>query len=227
MNQKQEEQHEGGVTVKRRRLYTILVAACALILVGAIVLTVLLTVGGGGSMNEPVGEQPGNTQTPQEDTDKDPDEQPGDDDDDEPTATEIVFSLPVADASVTTSYEFWHNTTLDRYSLHTGIDFSAEAGTSVTAAYGGTVESITETLLEGGRIVIDHGNGLKTVYASVDVDGSLHVGDAIAKGDVIGTVSAAADAMGNEYDLGSHLHFEVHKDGAAIDPDVYLDIDEK
>ena len=224
MIKKQEEHAEGTVTVKHRRLYTVLVTACALVLAGAVVLTVLLTVGG-NDVEPPVSENPGNVETPAGDDDadiEDPDDQPS-----TPGSTEVVLNLPVAEASVSASYEFWHNTTLDRYSLHTGIDFSAEAGTEVTASYGGTVESITQTLLEGGKIVIDHGDGLKTVYASIDVDENLRVGDAVAKDDVIGTVSAASDAMGNEYDQGSHLHFEVHKDGKAIDPDEYLDLDEK
>ena len=107
------------------------------------------------------------------------------------------------------------------------IDFKADAGTSVGAAYAGTVESITDTLLEGGKVVIDHGNGLKSEYASIDVVAGLQVGDSVAQGEVIGTVSAAADVMGNEYNEGAHLHFEVTQDGKSIDPSSYLDLDEK
>ena len=74
---------------------------------------------------------------------------------------EPVFSMPVQNAELGTTFTFWHNQTLNRYNLHTGIDFKAEAGTSVTAAYAGTVESITDTILEGGKVVLDHGNGLR------------------------------------------------------------------
>ena len=97
----------------------------------------------------------------------------------------------------------------------------------MTAAYGGRVERIPDTLLEGGKVVIDHGNGLKSEYASIDVADSLRVGGSIERGDLIGTVSAAADAMGNEYNEGEHLHFAVTLDGESIDPVAYLDLDEK
>ena len=135
--------------------------------------------------------------------------------------------MPVSDATVGTAYTFWYNSTLNRYNLHTGVDFKADAGTSVTAAYAGTVESITDTLLEGGKVIIDHGNGLKTEYASIDVAPGLSAGDKVAQGDVIGSVSAAADVMGNEYNEGAHLHFEVTQNGESIDPVTYLDLSEK
>ena len=140
---------------------------------------------------------------------------------------EVVFSLPVSGATVGTTYTFWYNSTLNRYNLHQGIDFKADAGTTVTAAYAGTVESISDTLLEGGKVVISHGDGLTTEYASIDVDSSLKVGDKVEQGDLLGTVSAAADAMGNEYNEGAHLHFGVFENGESIDPTAYLEIDEK
>ena len=55
----------------------------------------------------------------------------------------------------------------------------------------------------------------------------VRVGDTVGQGETIGTVSAAADAMGNEYNEGAHLHFEVLEDGEQIDPAAYLDYDEK
>lgn len=224
MKKKQEERAEEVVTVKRKRMYAVLVAACALILAAAVVLTIAFTVGGNDPINDPVIETPDDGNNGEE-----PEEPSGgdDDEDDEPTAGETVLSLPVANVSVGTSYEFWYNSTLNRYSLHTGVDFSAAAGTSVTAAAAGTIESITDNILEGGKIVIDHGDGLKTVYASIEVNAQLREGDTVAKGDALGTVSAEVDTMGNEYNEGAHLHFEVTQDGESIDPVTYLDLSDK
>ncbi len=217
-------QGETPVKVKRRSLYYILLSACALVVAAAITLTVVF-------FPQPGDSQLDNNDPPIENPDDNDDDKDGDDDDDEdpgePGGTEIVFSLPVSGATVSTGYTFWYNSTLNRYNLHTGVDFKAEAGTSVTAAYAGTVESVTQTLLEGGKVVIDHGNGLKTEYASIDVSESLRAGDKVEQGDVLGTVSAAADAMGNEYNEGAHLHFEVVEDGESIDPVAYLDLSEK
>lgn len=216
-------QGETPVKVKRRSLYYILLSACALVVAAAITLTVVFFPQPGDSQldnNDPPIENP-------DDNDDDKDDDDDDEDPGEPGGTEIVFSLPVSGATVSTGYTFWYNSTLNRYNLHTGVDFKAEAGTSVTAAYAGTVESVTQTLLEGGKVVIDHGNGLKTEYASIDVSESLRAGDKVEQGDVLGTVSAAADAMGNEYNEGAHLHFEVVENGESIDPVAYLDLSEK
>lgn len=223
MNDMKEERNEEEtpVKVRRKNLYYILLSACALVLAAAIVLIVVFATRG----SEPSLEDPGTVEEP-DDPGKEEPEDP-DDGPDEPGSTEVIFSMPVSGATLGTAYTFWYNSTLNRYNLHTGVDFKADAGTQVTAAYAGTVESITDTLLEGGKVVIDHGNGLKTEYASIDVSASLREGDTVERGDAIGTVSAAADAMGNEYNEGAHLHFEVTQDGESIDPVTYLDLSEK
>lgn len=209
-----------GEKAKRKhgRLYYITVAACALVLIAAIVLMAVFL--SPAATSETL-EEPDETEEP-ETPDDGEEEEP-----DEDVDTEVVFSLPVANATVAQTYSFWYNSTLNRYCLHTGLDFAAEAGTEVTAAYAGTVESITEDILEGGKVVLSHGNGLYTVYASIDAASGLRVGDTVGQGETIGTVSAAADAMGNEYNEGAHLHFEVLEDGEQIDPAAYLDYDEK
>lgn len=209
-----------GEKAKRRhgRLYYITVAACALVLIAAIVLMAVFL--SPAATSETL-EEPDETEEPETPDDGEKEEP------DEDVDTEVVFSLPVANATVAQTYSFWYNSTLNRYCLHTGLDFAAEAGTEVTAAYAGTVESITEDILEGGKVVLFHGDGLYTVYASIDAASGLRVGDTVGQGETIGTVSAAADAMGNEYNEGAHLHFEVLEDGEQIDPAAYLDYDEK
>lgn len=209
-----------GEKAKRRhgRLYYITVAACALVLIAAIVLMAVFL--SPAATSETL-EEPDETEEPETPDDGEKEEP------DEDVDTEVVFSLPVANATVAQTYSFWYNSTLNRYCLHTGLDFAAEAGTEVTAAYAGTVESITEDILEGGKVVLSHGDGLYTVYASIDAASGLRVGDTVGQGETIGTVSAAADAMGNEYNEGAHLHFEVLEDGEQIDPAAYLDYDEK
>ena len=223
MNDMKEERNEEEtpVKVRRKNLYYILLSACALVLAAAIVLIVVFATRG----SEPSLEDPGTVEEPDDPGNEEPEDP--DDGPDEPGSTEVIFSMPVSGATLGTAYTFWYNSTLNRYNLHTGIDFKADAGTQVTAAHAGTVESITDTLLEGGKVVIDHGNGLKTEYASIDVSASLREGDTVERGDAIGTVSAAADAMGNEYNEGAHLHFEVTQSGESIDPVTYLDLSEK
>ena len=213
---------------KSKKLYYIILAACALVLAAAIAFTVIMvTQDSPVSIEDPDKDQDGdndNDDNGDNDGDEDGDK---DDDDGQQTGGEVVFSMPVDGATVSATYSFWYNSTLNRYNLHEGIDFKADAGTNVAAAYDGTVAEITDTLLDGGCIVIDHGDGLQTVYSSVDVSSDLKTGDKVSQGDIMGTLSASADVMGKEYNEGSHLHFEIRKDGKAVDPASYLDLDEK
>lgn len=133
--------------------------------------------------------------------------------------------VPVASATVLNDYGFYHNKTLNIYYEHEGLDFTAAAGTEVVAAESGVIESIyKEDILLGTEIVIDHGNGLKTVYRFVTEAEGLKVGDEVEKGEVIATI---AEANGNEYKDGAHLHFEVLQDGKNVDPALHLTLEEK
>ena len=150
---------------------------------------------------------------------------------DNPDVNEPVGTLPegmvvpVASASILNDYGFYHNKTLNIYYEHEGLDFTAAAGTEVLAAESGVVESIyKEDILLGTEIVIDHGNGLKTVYRFVTEAEGLKVGDQVEKGEVIATI---AEANGNEYKDGAHLHFEVMQDGKNVDPALHLTLEEK
>ena len=151
--------------------------------------------------------------------------------DDTPTDTEpvikpIEFIMPVESISSIGAYSetmVW-SSTLGRYSTHMAIDFFADEGTAVVAVYDGTVKSIENTLLKGTTIVIDHGNGLETVYNSLADGDSVSVGQTVSKGDIIGEVSVSNR---QESKSGAHLHFEVVENGQTIDPVKYLVIDEK
>ncbi len=142
-----------------------------------------------------------------------------------PVVSVVSFIMPVD----TTNYKEYSETmvwssTLGRFSSHTAMDFFAEEGSSVFAVYGGKVESVETTLLEGVTVVIDHGDGLKTVYNSLADAEMVEVGQTVEQGDVIGSVSITNR---QEYRDGAHLHFEVIEDGVNVNPLTYLSISEK
>lgn len=162
--------------------------------------------------------------TGESDKPTEPDKPSGGDEDEsgKPTDNKIVFSLPVANSTVIkgyTSSTVVFNKTLGVYTGHMGIDFAAEAGSVVVAVYDGTIESITTSYLQGTTITINHGNGLKTIYNSVEAAEDLAEGQNVKKGDAIATVS---DNNRQEYKDGAHLHFEVIENGKKIDPETYL-----
>ena len=148
MHMKETKKTEGAspVKVKRRTLYTILIAACALVLAAAVTLTVVFVVRGPDtSLEQPSDDDKDDDDKDDDGTDDGTDDKDDDDGSDTPGSTEVVFALPVAEATVGATYSFWYNSTLNRYGLHTGVDFKAPAGTQVTAAYGGTVEITCES----------------------------------------------------------------------------------
>lgn len=146
--------------------------------------------------------------------------------DEDPIPKTVTFIVPVSNATSISDYSdtMVFNSTLRRYSAHKAIDFYAEEGSNVYAVYDGVVESVDSTLLEGITVVIDHGDGLKTVYNSLMESDSVTVGQTVKQGDVIGSVSTSNRT---EYSAGAHLHFSVEENGKAIDPVKYLTIDEK
>ena len=201
---------------KKLLTYSLLLGACILIIAAvAVAVTLSLTLGGNDMTVDGSNDQ----------TDDGGTDNPDDGGDATDTDGDNTFLIPVSEANALNSYGFYHNTTLDKYYLHTGIDFAGEAGDEVYAALDGTVESITtDPLLMGTTITLAHENGLKTVYTFVEAADGLEVGETVEKGDVIATV---AEAMGQEYKDGAHLHFEVFLNGEAVDPETYLEISEK
>ncbi len=144
----------------------------------------------------------------------------------QPVVEIITFIMPVSEPNSIAEYSesMVFNGTLNRYSVHKAIDFYAEEGSSVYAVWGGTVESVTNDILKGVTVTVDHGNGLKTVYNSLaDVD-AVTEGQKVNKGDVIGEVSVTNR---QESGAGAHLHFETYENGEVIDPVKYLALDEK
>ena len=144
----------------------------------------------------------------------------------EPVDVPVTFIMPVKNPTSVGEYSetMVFNSTLGRFSSHMAIDFFAEEGTDVLCVYGGTVTSVDTTLLKGTTVTIDHGNGLKTVYNSLEDGEDVFIGQKVEQGDVIGYVSTSNK---QEYKEGAHLHFSVIENGEVIDPSKYLTINEK
>ncbi len=213
---------QGKSRVLNKRTYMYLALGGAAILLALIIILTSVALAGRGGGNElkvptPDGTQGEDPIKPVPDPD-DKDNKPVDGEADE-------FALPVSGANVLHTYGFYFNSTLNSYYVHTGIDYSAEAGAEVFAVQKGTVEAIHESdILVGTRIIIDHGNGVKSVYEFVEAKEGLQVGDSVNKGDCIATV---AEPTGNEYKDGAHLHFEIWKNEKAVDPSEYYLTEEK
>lgn len=95
--------------------------------------------------------------------------------------------------------------------MHTGQDFAIACGTDVFASAAGTVTESGPNSYHGNRVVVDHGNGLKTTYNHLS--GVLvKAGEAVERGGLI----AKSGSTGNS--TGCHLHFEVVVNENFVDP---------
>ncbi|MCK9858053.1 M23 family metallopeptidase [Paenibacillus sp. ATY16] len=101
--------------------------------------------------------------------------------------------------------------------LHTGIDFAVPQGTDVYAAEAGVVIVAQTWSGYGNAIIIDHGNGLWTLYGHLRNGGIMvEKGQTVKKGEKIGESGNTGNST------GPHLHFEVRKNQVAVDPAGYL-----
>lgn len=95
--------------------------------------------------------------------------------------------------------------------VHRGIDFAAPAGSQVVAVASGIVTYSKERFGYGRTVEINHGNGYVTRYGH-NQRVLVAVGDTIQKGQAIALIGSTGRST------GPHLHFEVLKEGRAVDP---------
>lgn len=98
-----------------------------------------------------------------------------------------------------------------RGSFHAGIDIACPTGTPIHAAMAGVVKKTMVSKSYGNLMILDHGNDLVTYYAHQSRFAASQ-GQRVKKGELIGYVGTTGKST------GPHLHFEVRKDGEAMDP---------
>lgn len=98
---------------------------------------------------------------------------------------------------------------------HKGQDFAASAGSPIYAAASGTVTTVAYNSARGNYLIINHGNGLSTLYQHCS---AVHVrsGQSVSTGQNIAAVGTTGIST------GPHLHFEVWVNGTPVDPRNYL-----
>lgn len=120
------------------------------------------------------------------------------------------FVRPVS-GPITSYFGLRQHPVLGVRKMHTGIDFGVPTGTTVRAAASGTVLLAEWVSGYGKTIVIDHGNGISTLYGHNSVL-LVGAGQRVKQGQAISRSGATGLAS------GPNMHFEVRKNGAPIDP---------
>lgn len=137
-----------------------------------------------------------------------------------PSKTPVVtgkYAWPTESSYTKVSSLFgWRTSPLSgRPEFHNGIDIPAAYGSAIYAADGGTVIISERHYSYGNYVVIDHGNGLTTLYAH-NTKNLVKVGDVVDKGQQIATCGSTGDSSGN------HCHFSVRVDGSPVNPLNYV-----
>ena len=112
-----------------------------------------------------------------------------------------------------------YSETLQEWITHNGVDIKANKTTVVKSAADGKVSSIKNDPRYGLTVVIDHGNGYKTVYANLLTAEFVTEGEAVKSGQTIGTVGNTATF---EILDEPHLHFELIQNDEYLDPSIYI-----
>lgn len=159
----------------------------------------------------PAKTEPSKTQPAKKDSEKN----------DKASASDQKFIMPVI-GNITFDFakdKLVYSRTLEDWRTHDGVDIAAERGTPVKAVADGVVTDIKKDPRFGYTIIIDHQNGIKTVYANLASDEMVNPNQKVKQEEIIGSVGNTAIFESAEQ---SHLHFEVLKDDKLVDPKTYL-----
>lgn len=107
-----------------------------------------------------------------------------------------------------------YSKTLEEWITHNGVDIKGEEAEPVKASEEGKIKDKKTDPRYGNTIIIEHKNGYKTIYSNLSTLDLVQINQNVKKGEIISGVGAG---YGFESDEGTHIHFEIQKDGVPID----------
>ncbi len=112
---------------------------------------------------------------------------------------------------VASGYKWRMHPILKIRKFHKGMDFKAPTGTPIYASGNGKIVLARRSATYGKVVYIDHGYGYRTIYAHMSKIKARR-GQKVKRGDIIGYVGNTGRSV------APHLHYEVHKNGVALNP---------
>lgn len=130
----------------------------------------------------------------------------------------VFYVLPVEGAEIINDYsngELVKSKTMNDWRTHDGIDIKGNVGTQVRAVADGTVTKVYNDTLWGNTIILQHANGIESIYCSLSDQFNVKEGDAVKASDVIGAIGESAICEISEV---PHLHFAMKQNGKWVSP---------
>ncbi|MFC4102045.1 murein hydrolase activator EnvC family protein [Paenibacillus xanthanilyticus] len=128
------------------------------------------------------------------------------------------LAVPLKDSyRLSSSYGYRTHPVTGNRKLHAGIDMAAPKGTPIYAAESGTVLVAQSWSGYGNCVIIDHGNGMWTLYGHIRTGGIM-----VEKGQFVKRGQKIAEVGSTGVSTGNHLHFEVRINEKTVDPAPYL-----
>ena len=127
-------------------------------------------------------------------------------------STGKILLNPLKKINVTSAYG-WRNNPIDgKREFHKGVDLSGNIGDEIFSVAGGEVLLSQFSSTYGNYLIIEHSNGIKTLYAHCE---TLHkaVGEKVVAGEVIALLGSTGRST------APHLHYEVILNGQNINPE--------
>ena len=127
----------------------------------------------------------------------------------------VPSARPVNDASFTSGYGLRSDPFRHSAAMHKGIDLAGRSGTAIYATADGIVDRAEWANGYGNLVELDHGKGVQTRYGHLSRI-LVKSGQRVKRGDIIALMGSTGRST------GSHLHYEVRIDGAAVNPIPFL-----
>ncbi len=134
----------------------------------------------------------------------------------ETTLAAIPSSRPTTAPMETSSYGYRRDPFNGALAFHSGIDFPGSYGQPILAAAPGKVSYVGPRQGYGNVVEVDHGKGLMTRYAHLS-GYAVREGETVKRGENIARMGSTGRST------GTHLHFEVRVNGAAVNPRPFLE----
>lgn len=132
-----------------------------------------------------------------------------------PVILSAALSAPLESGTLTSGFAIRQDPITKEKKWHRGLDIAASEGTEIECVLPGQVTEAKESPSYGKYVIVDHGNGIQSLYAHCS-ELLVNAGDSVSRGTALAKVGQTGEA------IGAHLHLELRINGESYDPQPLL-----